>query len=70
MKIPNDWKYSQEYKDASPAEKKMLNALVDIIFEAQYAKMGYKTGARRDASLSILKSIKTAYQLHKGYINA
>jgi hypothetical protein len=63
--MKKDWQFSKEYKEASIAEKQMLDALSDILYEVQYAEMGLKTAARRNAALSIVKSIKTAYKLHQ-----
>lgn len=63
--MSKDWKYSKEYEEATLAEKQVLEALSDILFDVQYANTGSRAAARRDAALTILRVIKEAYALHK-----
>lgn len=55
-----DFQYSDEYKELTEHEQGLLDTLAEILFEVQYAKMGEKTQARRDAALTILKAFEKA----------
>jgi hypothetical protein len=58
MKGTTDWQFSQEFADATPAERELLLYLSDILYRVQYTPMGKKPGARRAAALTILKKFK------------
>jgi hypothetical protein len=53
-----DWQYSEEYKSASDEDKELLDDLANMMYEVQYARLGNKTEARRQAAMSIFRMLK------------
>ena len=63
----SDWRFSKEYQKATKAEKDILDSLIDILYDVQYAKTGRKAAKRREAALTIAYVVKHAYKLHQSY---
>ena len=61
-----DYNYPYYHDKWGETRINVLENLCQIIFEAQYAKEGFRAGARRQAAEDILEAVEKAYKLHVG----